>query len=283
MNTKTIEKLRQVYWEGAEPPSWILTFHFTPRDLKSVICYYDKGANLQDVKDLVHYREPVNIAMNRLYNQSLLQKYFGYTKSVYNENSPNIAIYCRTPFNKFKFVNVLNVIGVAIDSTKQPDYRRILAKGPIEYVNMVCAVFKKIRHCFYTKPLTYLVLHGFGLGAFSSLQDQLDIDAHQIFTLCFNMTFENLPPNKKIVLNKLSIETTIPVQKINIPVQKLIMQANQSLLNDSLYINAWDCFSIIGNGNGLDASLDGYFGRSSAMSVLGWDVTNPCIRYEAVA
>jgi hypothetical protein len=97
------------------------------------------------------------------------------------------------------------------------------------------------------------------------------------------MTFEDLPPNKKIVLNKLSIETMIPVQKINIPIQKLIMETSQPLLNDSLYINAWDCFSIIGNGNGLDPSLDGHFGRSSAMSVLGWDVTNPFIRFEAVA
>lgn len=50
----------------------------------------------------------------------------------------------------------------------------------------------------------------------------------------------------------------------------------------TLYVNAWDPWSIIGNGNGRDMSLDGHWGRCSNMSVLGWSMTNPYIKYRKV-
>lgn len=50
----------------------------------------------------------------------------------------------------------------------------------------------------------------------------------------------------------------------------------------TLYVNAWDPWSMIGNGNGRDNSLDGYWGRCSNMAVLGWSVTNPWMMYRAV-
>jgi hypothetical protein len=43
----------------------------------------------------------------------------------------------------------------------------------------------------------------------------------------------------------------------------------------TLYVNAWDPWSLIGNGNNRDRSLDGSWGRCSNMSVLGWYLTNP--------
>ena len=51
---------------------------------------------------------------------------------------------------------------------------------------------------------------------------------------------------------------------------------------DILYVNAWDPWSIIGNGNERDNSLDGSYGRCSNMSVLGWSVTNTKIKYHIV-
>ena len=46
-----------------------------------------------------------------------------------------------------------------------------------------------------------------------------------------------------------------------------------------LFTNAYDPYSIVGNGNNNDNSLDGYFGIISAMSVLCWPYTNPYIKY----
>jgi hypothetical protein len=53
-------------------------------------------------------------------------------------------------------------------------------------------------------------------------------------------------------------------------------------LDNTLFVNAWDPHSIIGNGNYNDPSLDGYWGRISNMSVLGWGFTNPEMTYVPV-
>lgn len=51
---------------------------------------------------------------------------------------------------------------------------------------------------------------------------------------------------------------------------------------EKLYINAWDPWSLVGNGHAGDASLDGYFGRSTPMALLCWPETNPSLQYVAV-
>lgn len=53
-------------------------------------------------------------------------------------------------------------------------------------------------------------------------------------------------------------------------------------LDNTLFVNAWDPHSIIGNGNYNDPSLDGYWGRYTNMSVLGWGFTNPEMTYVPV-
>lgn len=50
----------------------------------------------------------------------------------------------------------------------------------------------------------------------------------------------------------------------------------------ALFVNAWDPFSFVGNGNFADDSLDGYFGKFGAMALLAWPGTNELIRYQAV-
>ncbi len=47
---------------------------------------------------------------------------------------------------------------------------------------------------------------------------------------------------------------------------------------DALFVNAWDPHSLPGNGNAGDISLDGYVGRSSAVHLYGWGVSNPYLR-----
>lgn len=279
-----LEQLWQVYSKGFAPPNWILDLDLED-EMKETICYYDFKDNLEIVKSVEKFREPVNIGMSRMYSKSKLNALFGYETSVYNPTSPNIAVYCHTPCivgNKSCKIHVLNVIGVALDSKNQPDYIRIVENGKDEYYRMVYLVFKKIKHCFLTKPFKYLVLHGFGLGAFSSLAKKLDIDPQKVFVSCLENLFNDLPQDKKIIINYLDIQTTLKVMKINVPIQKLVFSVNPDKLNKTLFINAWDPFSVIGNGNNNDPTLDGYFGRMTAMSVLGWSLINPYVKFEAV-
>jgi hypothetical protein len=53
-------------------------------------------------------------------------------------------------------------------------------------------------------------------------------------------------------------------------------------MEKTLYVNAWDPWSMIGNGNERDSSLDGHWGRCSNMAVLGWSLTNQAIKYRAI-
>jgi len=59
-----------------------------------------------------------------------------------------------------------------------------------------------------------------------------------------------------------------------------LFERNQ--FEDSLFVNAWDPWSMVGNGNEADNSLDGFFGRSTAMAVLCWPPTNPFLTYQVV-
>lgn len=64
-------------------------------------------------------------------------------------------------------------------------------------------------------------------------------------------------------------------------IQTLLDNLSQAELDESLIINAWDPFSLVGNGNAGDISLDGYIGRISAAGVLSWPITNPQIQWRA--
>jgi hypothetical protein len=50
----------------------------------------------------------------------------------------------------------------------------------------------------------------------------------------------------------------------------------------TLFINAWDPWSIVGNGNAQDQSLDGWVGRSSNAGILSSSLTNPFLTDSAM-
>lgn len=80
----------------------------------------------------------------------------------------------------------------------------------------------------------------------------------------------------------MDIKTDLASLVLNEPIQDLIFKIDSKKIDKTLFINAWDPFSIIGNGNANDNTLDGYFGRITAMSVLGWSMTNPHVKFESV-
>lgn len=283
--TTNIDKLFEIYNSGFKPPLWIKKYNLNHYYDKT-ICYYDHGNDINIIKNLLTFREPVNIEFHRCYNAKLLKEYFGYQISSYNINSPNIAVYCYTPVkihSKIHNIHVLNVIGVALDDIKQPDYQRIFEKGNKEYVKMICLIFKKIKYCFIKKKFKNLVLHGFGLGNYSKYAKNLNIDPTKVFKIAFEEIFKDINPlwERHIIFNNINIKVNYPVEYKNSSLNDSILDFGDEL-EETLFINAWDPFSFIGNGNKKDNSLDGYFGRISAMSILGWTITNPNIKYEAV-
>jgi hypothetical protein len=53
-------------------------------------------------------------------------------------------------------------------------------------------------------------------------------------------------------------------------------------IEQTLFINAWDPWSLVGNGNEMDHSVDGFYGRQSALALLCWPVTNPHLQYKRI-
>jgi len=310
-------KLYSVYNKGYQPPIFI--FKISKNDIikymNSTIIYYEKEKD----KILSFTREPVNIEMNRYYDLEKMEKYFGYKISLYNEKSSNIAIFTKTPIQykkEYEFngqieqiektklikldINVLNVIGVALDSEKQYDYIKLSKiKNRIhEYENMVRKYFIKIKKCFIDNNFEILFLSAIGLGNFSILCPLLDINSYKIFNKILNEVFDDIVnkiSNKKIILwcfpDNLLKNIRIKNKYIcNLYLEDLLYEIynnKKEYINFSckvnidkiLFTNAYDPYSIVGNGNNNDNSLDGYFGRISAMSVLCWPYTNPFIKY----
>lgn len=53
-------------------------------------------------------------------------------------------------------------------------------------------------------------------------------------------------------------------------------------LHEILWLNAWDPHSIVGNGNGMDNSLDGFYGRASSLGLMCFPSTNPWIQHKVL-
>jgi hypothetical protein len=49
-------------------------------------------------------------------------------------------------------------------------------------------------------------------------------------------------------------------------------------LNNTLFVNAWDPWSFVGNGNMGDNSLDGFIGRVTYAAPLCFPATNPYMK-----
>ena len=311
------KKIREIYNKDYEFPEWVIdeklwnNFKFDKTKV-----YYNEGDNLEDVKLMVKKREPVNIGMEQKYNIEELEEEFGYHIGAYSNSTkdklmPNIAIYCRATVknpNKEKYVNahVINLVGYAFDNENQPDYIYFKNKytntdNTINIAGFKRELIEKYRkmwmlacHAARDKGLKYLCLYNVGGMAFTTLLNDLikvnqDNFFYEIFKPSFgfntNYTDADTPlnfcnnNNIKILHKKLDLD-----DEKNWRIPNLLFYDSKKLVNieleNTLLVNAWDPWSLIGNGNASDNSLDGFWGRSSNMSVLGWTFTNKYLEKE---
>ena len=294
-------QLFECYNAGFRPPQWIIPkFEEVYEYFKYTELYYDTEDITEDrAIELYTKREPVNIAMSRNYNRGKMEKYFGYVQSTYMyypihprsepEKNGNIAVFCRTPVcimatareMTWKKANVLNVIGVALDNKEQADYLYLKnhSNPQEEYLKMVDKIFRKIVKCFIEHKFENLILSAFGAGNFGYFAGELGIDVRETWKQCFYKYLDemNYSQDTNIILNYIDF---IPDYKLQTrsPIEKMLWKTDQDTLDKTLFINAWDPHSVIGNGNEYDNSLDGYWGRISAMSVIGTGTINSNVR-----
>jgi len=286
-------KIRSIYVKGYEFPKWSISkelwkiFNF-----EETYVLYHQTDNIKKVKKLIKYREPCNIAMNSYYNKNKLKKEFGWTEGAYSLSTskklmPNIAILCHTHVlikSTFYQVYVINLIGFAYDSRNQPDYiysKKQLEKGIPEVQTFIIHYTKMWKLAYHASKKLYkegkidsIMLYNVGGGAFSGIFFKTFIK--DIFEPSFihsgildKFTSAGITILGYDFVKKDFNGPFIPDTFENMTIEK----------ERCLYVNAWDPWSMIGNGNNNDNSLDGYWGRCSNMAVLGWSLSNHSISF----
>eukprot|EP00746_Dinoflagellata_sp_MGD_P135070 gnl/MRDRNA2_/MRDRNA2_68992_c0_seq1.p1 gnl/MRDRNA2_/MRDRNA2_68992_c0~~gnl/MRDRNA2_/MRDRNA2_68992_c0_seq1.p1 ORF type:complete len:403 (+),score=83.17 gnl/MRDRNA2_/MRDRNA2_68992_c0_seq1:63-1271(+) len=224
---------------------------------------------------------------------------------------PNIAIMCRTPvigglsgpeqeasqeqlYDPNNKVHILNVIGYAFDNPRQPDQRYFLGdestisnEKRLELKSRFAAIFDKIFAAALHYKLEVIVLAKFGAGAFSEnypgdMNKEIWLPA---FEASFNAWAKRLQEGgvKEISLmgGDNDLVSTIKGKGFTCETYTFFPDPIRAQLGEKLrkamLVNAWDSWSCIGNGNFADRSLDGFMGRATAMAILGWPLTNPCL------
>jgi len=302
------KKIRDIYDKKFAFPIWVINAEvWNIHDFKETKVYYHQYDDINNVKLLIKEREPVNINMERHYNEDNMQSNFGwkigaYNKSNENELMPNIAVYCYAIINEketlntlvnSKKIHVINLIGFAFDDIEQPDYKFFLKDKSWDDR-------KNDDVDFYTKLQdAYKKMWSLCMACAIDLKKQNKIDNLQIFNVGGN-AFYNYETDEFIekifnVIYKDALVTPCNTHDIHLMgydssdkefnggyIPHIFFNEHKDICERTLYVNAWDPFTIIGNGNAGDKSLDGYFGRHSNMSVLGWSMTNPFMKFVSV-
>lgn len=267
-------------------PAWTLDETLWSEFLfNETIVYYHHGADVKQVAELVYKREPTNIRAQNLYTKETLNTHFCYSTGVHSTQSPNLAIYChahvKTKAGMFR-VHVINLIGLGFCSKKQPDYQRFMPGNKPDMPRILqfyARMWQFLQQCVIDHPQIRAVkFYNVGGGCF---RGPLDNFVTSVFEPAFKDTREFLQKHKIQLIGGTKVDDDTVTEGGFIPddVGKI---GKQDELDTILYINAWDPFSMIGNGNASDHSLDGYWGRSSNMAVLGWSATNRQMKMKEV-
>lgn len=284
-------KIWNVYYPAFRPPQWVL------KNCKSLLQDYGNqsivlytGGSLQDVRRLATEREPVNIAMERSYYKERLYDYFGYKTGAYDELSkngtvqpPQIAVACVTPVHyndEVREVAVVNLIGMAFDNPQQPDYKLLIKNGQLDKVRLFQIMVNAYKMAFKAATLmkrSTLCCSPIGDVAFRphEFYSTPKIFVDQVVKPAVKEAGESFPQVKMIWAQY--PDFNVPSAFFGKLPSKTTMWTKD--LEDRVFVNAWDCWTMLGNGNELDGSSDGFWGRSSAISLLGWPKSNPYIKY----
>lgn len=292
--TSLIKEIREIYYERYAFPDWVLRVKKENYNnyAKTCMILYNSDDNesttLENVKEIMEHREPTNISANKLYDKSKLEKTLGYSEGIYGdfEHSVNLSLFVKTPMrigNLFIEVNVLNVIAPAFDDKNQPDFKYFnFSRNPELLIKRFTLIFEMILHTMKIKKFTKLYLCGFGLGTFNNLAEH--------YTKGFENAFKDEYSNYEIyymdysprTFGEQSLYRYMKYRKIDYHHLNTEIE-NTEDLEESLFINAWDPWSFVGNGNSSDNSWDGAFGRFTMMSVLAIHKLNKYIKYHDIS
>lgn len=311
-SVNNMDLIYNIYDPIYKPPVWakekLKTVAFYEKYAPSTRVYYPASADLDVVKKLTIEREPVNMELVRHYDKDKLKSTFGweygYYKAYYDTNqklAPNIAIYCQTPVDvdpvgtgpdsttipdsNLKDIHIINVIGYAFDNQGQPDYFYFKAKNfdRTELLSAYNNIFSKIKKCAKDHKLTTIVMSLFGANNFATLyldlNDKFEGPKRFRQDIWYPAFFDFSNSVLDIDIKFMGAENEIG--DINKILKKNYVDIGPFPQNirsidpaTTLFVNSWDPWSLVGNGNSHDRSLDGTVGRRTPLAMLCWPYVN---------
>ncbi len=141
---------------------------------------------------------------------------------------------------------------------------------------MFSQIFSKIRKASSTMIEARIVYVGPTLaGSVKVVQDELGIDLVEIMNKVY--VKELGTGRSEFKIGRSDINGLVEIGKT---IMKTIREFRKNgRLESFLFVIPSNPETLLGNGNGVNKSPEGIFGRASAMSVIGWTVTNPSIRF----
>jgi hypothetical protein len=318
----SVDWLYSLYEEGYEPPQWAHTHAASILQLYGskarVLC--DEHADLGDVEVLLAGREPTNMHMIRHFNAQAPGAdaegaYGSLARSArkYGLLPPNIATVAQIPFrgalvDAYKAVWVVNLIGLALDTELQPDYRWLTEQGPSslpERTNVLIdwyqLVFRKALAAAKYANASRLVVTPIGAGNFCTLAGMKNDEfVNTVLVPAFFIVVseydkwisspETTPRGSSVFIRvpwgtgELELTssgttgTTFATWLGDIGEFPLCFESDTPPeLSNTVLCNAWNPWSVVGNGNCSDTSMENVVGCSSAVAILTHPACNPYI------
>ncbi|KAL7553803.1 hypothetical protein ACHAWF_017130 [Thalassiosira exigua] len=231
-----------------------------------------------------------------------------------NYRMPQIAAYAKTPMRYWdrgtlhsneEGVHVLSLVGAGFDARQQPDYQYyfdkatqdIKADRQFEFYRERQLAFMIALQCAFDHQLDRIEFVAIGAGAFSVLLPRGKV----LEVLGRAWESREVQAYKSSIEGKFGKEITFSFRTeppfshnngLGYGTPSFYEQSGwtgnghasdwRDAVNRTLFINAWDPWSLVGNGNEMDQSVDGYYGRQSALALLCWPITNTHIQYKKI-
>ena len=185
----------------------------------------------------------------------------------------------------FRTIRVLNLIGLGFDDPKQPDHKAFakfakdeknanLRLGAIKWLQPhVTSQLQKVEAVLNwahtsNKPIRYMHLPEVGCGAFVGKMPIRKVWV-ELSTRAVSKWKDKWPTLRRVQTDNMYVGAFGGMHS------RWVDLDEEYGLQNCLFVNAWDPHSFVGNGNLADHSLDGWYGRFTAMAVLAWPGTNP--------
>lgn len=300
------KNLRTIYHSGYKFPPWAIEKVQNNFDelMRSVRVYYPESASIDVVKKLYTEREPVNIETRRHYYLDKLKETFGWSTGFYSRYfadtdtlAPNIAVYTPTFVNyngnTNTLVHIINSIGYAFDSVRQPDFKFFIKFEDNRRTELLIEaykhVFKKIYRCAKDLKMNTVVMSMVGGNNFavnyrgSGGTEGIRAFQENVWVPAFLDVWKR---NRNLKTVFMGAESEPGFKKLNNLMRGTFRDTGRFPSNiariepsKTLFVNAWDPLSLPGNGNSGDHSLDGFIGRVTNIAVNGSGMTNPFAKF----